>query len=111
MPKLLLGILRAALLLILALKIINLFLHFPKEINALLNAAMFTLIGINFILVGSKWDKPIIKIIFSVCGLYLVVMNFFSSTALLNVIGIVCILTPIIIARFSTDKEKLAKAD
>ena len=93
-------------------KISNWFLNYSDETNQILNAGMFTLIGIAYLVGGFVWDKKLINIIFMVCGIYLIVMNFISDFGLKSIIGIVCILTPMLIARFSpeeTDKNELAK--
>lgn len=93
-------------------KISNWFLNYSDETNQILNAGMFTLIGIAYLVGGFVWDKKLINIIFMVCGIYLIAMNFISDFGLKSIIGIVCILTPMLIARFSpeeTDKNELAK--
>jgi len=43
--------------------------------------------------------------IFIVCGLYLIGMNFIQDFELKSIIGIVSMLTPMLIARFSTKAE------
>lgn len=93
-------------------KISNWFLDYSDETNQILNAAMFTLIGIAYLAGGFVWDKKLNNIIFLVCGIYLIAMNFIGDFGLKSIIGIVCILTPMLIARFSpeeTDEKELSE--
>ena len=93
-------------------KISNWFLDYSDETNQILNAAMFTLIGIAYLVGGFVWDKKLNNIIFLVCGIYLIAMNFIGDFGLKSIIGIVCILTPMLIARFSpeeTDEKELSE--
>ena len=93
-------------------KISNWFLNYSDETNQILNVAMFTLIGIAYMYTGFIWDKKLIKTILIVCGLYLIVANFISDFYLKSIIGIVCILVPMLIIRFSqkeVDEEQLEK--
>ena len=62
---------------------------------------MFALIGIAYLVGGLVWDKKLINIIFIVCGTYLIGMNFIGDFALKSIVGITCILTPMLIVRFS----------
>ncbi|MFD2567320.1 hypothetical protein [Pseudotenacibaculum haliotis] len=93
-------------------KISNWFLNYSDEVNDMLNTGMFALIGIAYLIGGFVWDKKLINFIFIVCGLYLIVMNFVGDFGLKSVIGIVCILTPMLITKFSpeeTDDQELAE--
>ncbi|HRD56982.1 MAG TPA: hypothetical protein PK504_02985 [Ferruginibacter sp.] len=86
-------------------KISNWFLHYNNNINEILNAGMFTLIGVAYLVGGYVWNNKLIKMIFIVCGLYLIGMNFIQDFELKSIIGIVSMLTPMLIARFSTKAE------
>ncbi|WP_445713876.1 hypothetical protein [Flavobacterium sp.] len=93
-------------------KISNWFLNYSDETNQILNVGMFTLIGIAYLVGGFVWDKKLINIIFLVCGIYLIAMNFIGDFGLKSIIGIICILTPMLIARLSpeeTDEKELAE--
>jgi len=93
-------------------KIANWFLDFSDETNQILSAGMFTLIGIAYLVGGFTWDKKLTKLIFLICGVYLIAMNFMSDFDFKSILAIVCILTPMLIARFSseeTEKEELAE--
>ena len=80
-------------------KILNWFMNFNDETNQVLNITMFTLIGIAYIVMGYVWDNKFRKIVITTCGFFLIVMNFFDNTVALAIIGIVCILIPMLIAR------------
>lgn len=79
-------------------------MNYSDETNQILNAGMFTLIGIAYLVGGFVWNKIPINIIFIVCGIYLISMNFIDNFGVKSIIGIVCILTPMLIARFLSDK-------
>lgn len=81
-------------------KVLNWFLNFNDEANQILNMAMFTLIGIAYIVIGYVWDNKLLKVVIATCGMFLIVINFFKNNLALDIIGIVCILTPMLIARF-----------
>jgi hypothetical protein len=81
-------------------KVLNWILDFSDETNSILDILMFTLIGIAYIVMGWVWGNKVTKIVATTCGVFLIAMNFFNNTPLLNLIGIVCILTPMLIARF-----------
>jgi len=85
-------------------KMLNWFLNFSDETNFIINSLMFSLIGLAYIVYGIIWDKKIIKLIFLISGLYLIVMNFISKNMILTILGIICILTPILIIRFLPKK-------
>lgn len=87
-------------------KVLNWLLNFSGETNKILNILMFTLIGIAYIVMGWVWDNKITKIVATTCGVFLIAMNFFHNTPLLNLVGIVCILTPMLIARFYKEGDE-----
>ncbi|MFD2516010.1 hypothetical protein ACFSRY_19210 [Pontibacter locisalis] len=93
-------------------KISNWFLNYSYETNHIINTAMYTLIGIAYLVGGFIWNKKLINIIFLICGLYLTGMNFIADFGLKSVIGFICILLPMLIARFSSeqrDEKELAE--
>ena len=93
-------------------KISNWFLNYSDETNKILSAAMFCLIGIAYLAFSWAFDKTILKLILAICGIYLIIMNFIPDFSCNSIIGIVCILTPMIIGKFlpkeDEDKEKVA---
>lgn len=93
-------------------KMSNWFLNYSDETNQILNAGMFTLIGIKYLVGGFIWDKKLKNVIFIVCGVYLIGMNFIGDFGLKSIIGIIAILLPMLIARFSpeeTDEKALGE--
>ncbi len=87
-------------------KILNWFLKFDTGTNQILNTAMFCLIGIAYLVMGYVWDKKILKILITACGIFLIVMNFVPGRTWLSILGIVCILVPMIIARFQKKENE-----
>ena len=74
---------------------------------------MFMLIGISYLVAGYIWDTKLTKLILILCGLYLIAMNFTNNFDFKSIIGIVCILVPILMIRFSPDEaddEELAES-
>lgn len=72
---------------------------------------MYILFGISYLYAGFHWEKTITKFIFSICGLYLIGVNFMDDFALKSILGIFIMLTPIIIERFSKSEEKTLTED
>ncbi|WP_299701375.1 hypothetical protein [uncultured Pontibacter sp.] len=104
MKKSLILIFRVLIGIILIAKTSNWFLNYSEETNVIINVAMFTLIGIAYLVGGFNWNKKPNNIIFVVCGLYLVGMNFIADFGLKSIIGVICILVPMFIARFSPEE-------
>ena len=93
-------------------KISNWFLDYSDETNQMLSTAMFTLIGVAYLVGGFPRNKKLTSVIFLICGVYLIAMNFMSDFELKSILAVVCILTPMLIARFSSkesDDEELAE--
>lgn len=86
-------------------KISNWFLNYSDETNKILSTAMFCLIGMAYLVLAWAFDKFILKLIFLSCGLYLIVLNFLANFGWNSIIGIVCVLTPIIIGRFLPEED------
>lgn len=107
MKNVLLTVFKISILLVLAGKILNWLLNFSDATNQLLNIVMFSIIGISYTVMGFYWHHKLTKIVITTCGLFLIAMNFFPGSTLLQIVGIVCILTPMLIARFHKE-EKLA---
>jgi hypothetical protein len=109
MKKSLLFIFRILIGIILIGKISGWFFNYSEETNRVINAAMFTLIGVAYLAGGFIWNKKLINLIFLVCGFYLVGMNFVADFGFKSIIGFICILTPMVIARFlpeETDEKE-----
>jgi hypothetical protein len=98
-------IFRILIALVLTGKILNWFLNFSDETNQVLNATMFILIGIGYLVMGYVWNNKFMKVLITTCGLFLIAMNFFKHSITVDIIGIVCILIPMLLARFYKEKE------
>ena len=103
MKNTLLKIFRLLFIIVLIAKILNWFLNFSEATNQILNVVMFSLIGLYFIVVGYQFNGKTLKVIFLICGSYLIVMNFFPKNTVLTLIGIACVLIPLVIGRFSKE--------
>lgn len=87
-------------------KVLGFILNFNTEIKDILNIAMFSLIGIAYIVMGFVWDNKLYKIIFITCGIFLIIMNVFKNIVVLDIMAIVCILTPMLLTYFNKEKER-----
>jgi hypothetical protein len=99
-------IFRILLAIVLTGKILNWFLNFSDETNQVLNIAMFSLIGIAYMIIGFAWDNKLVKFIIVGCGAFLLVQNFLFPGLILNIVSIFCIITPLLIARFNKESRK-----
>ncbi len=86
-------------------KISNWFLNYSDETNKILNTAMFCLIGIAYMVFSWTFDKIILKLALAICGIYLIAMNFIPDFSWNSIIGIICIVTPMIIGKFLPNEE------
>jgi len=98
-------IFKILLIIVLAGKICNWFLNYSEELNQILNTAMFCLIGISYLAFFWAFEKIIIKAIFLICGIYLILMNFMPAFGWSSILGIICIITPMILSRFYQEDE------
>ena len=100
MNKILLTIFRFLIIIILLAEISDWFFNYNDKTNQIIDAAMFSLTGIAYIAGGFIWNKKLTNVIFLICGIFLIVMNFIGDYTFKYVIGTLCILTPMIIVRF-----------
>jgi hypothetical protein len=84
-------------------KLLNAIWFHNSSFNDILNILMFSAIGVVYVIVGFAWNTQWIKIAFWACGAYLVLMNFMIDFKLKSIIGIISILVPMLIARFSSE--------
>ncbi|NVK85180.1 MAG: hypothetical protein HWE21_12715 [Cytophagia bacterium] len=87
-------------------KVANWFLNFNYEIYHLISTTMFCLIGLGYIFMNhhtftKKWPK----VLTIICGSYIILMNFIERNTILTIIGIICIVTPLILARLMDNKR------
>lgn len=104
MKKILSKIIFVLLILTLLAKISCWFFSYSSEVKQMINTAMLSLIGISYIIVSFNLKKEVNKSVFMVCGAYLIIMNFIELNTMLEVIGILSIVIPILISKFSKDK-------
>ncbi len=101
MKRILLKIFSILFLIVIAVKISNWFFNYGPLVNKIINTVMFSVIGIYYILLGISVEKKLVMSLFLVCGLYLVIMNFLPSNLTINIIGILCVMFPLLFERFS----------
>jgi membrane-bound ClpP family serine protease len=91
---------------VLAGKVAGWVVHFDEGINKALNTAMFSLIGVAYIVMGFAWVNRQWQFLFFTCGAMLIIINFLQPGAVINIIGIVSIVVPLLVARFNKEKHK-----
>ncbi|SFI56382.1 hypothetical protein SAMN05421638_0011 [Kaistella treverensis] len=96
--------------LILIAKIANIIFGFSDQINSYINYFMFTIIGLYYIFGFTSPNKSIKFIVFF-CGIYLILMNFIPKSTMVEIFGIICIVAPMLIRRFSPEMRKIAPED
>lgn len=92
-------------LVVIIVKILNWFLNFSDTTNNIINSLMFSLIGISYFILGFNLEKKLNRIILFVCGLYLIIFNFFPEKNYVAIIGILVIVTAILIRKFSKETK------
>lgn len=88
-------------------KISNWFLNYTATINNILNTAMFSIIGLLFIAGGFLWKRKWVNALYIISGLYLIIMNFIPDFSGKSIIGIACLLTPIILTKFLPEDKSV----
>lgn len=91
-------------------KISNWFLHYDDTTNKALNTAMFCLIGVAYLAIAIGFKKLLLNIVFGLCGIYLIIMNFIPDFGFNAVLGIVCVIIPMIIGKFLPKKDTISTA-
>lgn len=96
------------LMLILLGKMSNWVFNYSKEVNEILTTIMFCAIGISYLFGAFAYSNRWYRVVFALCGIYLISMNFVERTIVLTIIGITCLVTPMILARFDkSDPEEV----
>lgn len=80
-------------------------LHYSKTTDHLLDVAMFTFIGIAYLVMAVVWNKGLLRLLLFMCGVFLVMFNFIERNTVIEIASICCLLIPMVIARFSKDKS------
>lgn len=107
MKKYLFTLFKILVIAVLIAKISNWFFNYSDKTNKLINTYMFCLIGFAYLVGSTAWQVTLNKLIFLICGLYLIVMNFLPQHTALTIVGIICILVPMLIAKFSKEVKTL----
>lgn len=79
------------------------FYDYDNETKHLINAVMFAIIGVSYLIFGFSLSEKITKLTLIACGLFLIVMNFIPKNTFVEVIGIICLIIPMLIGRFSKE--------
>lgn len=87
-------------------KISNWFIAYSAETNNIINITMFCLIGIAFLAFSWAVNKIIIKLTLLICGIFLIAMNFIPDFETKSIIGITCLLLPLILAKLFPEEEQ-----
>lgn len=86
-------------------KIASRFLNLSDDINTLFTTALFSLIGLTYLVFSWAFNTRWLKLVFALCGIYLIVMNFIPKFSWSSIIGIICIVTPMIIGQFLPEED------
>jgi hypothetical protein len=99
MKNTLFNLFKYAIALVLFARVVGWIIPFSEATTSVVDGALFTLIGIAYLVMASVWDRGGAKVLIGACGLFLIVMNFFPRHTALDIAGIFCILIPMILAR------------
>lgn len=75
--------------------------HNSENVRQILTGIMFVMIGVAYFVAAYVWNNKIWKALLFVCGAYLIAMNFIPESDEVSMIGIVCIIGPLFIFRFT----------
>lgn len=90
-------------------KISGLFINYSEKTNNIINSLMFTVIGIYYLIFGIVLTELKLKIALIISGIFLIFMNFLPNNIVLNIIGIACIVIPMILAKYSKEVKQITK--
>jgi uncharacterized membrane protein len=97
-------------LLILLAKISNWIFDYDGQTIGILNTVMFVFLGVVWLVFGFFNDNRKAGAIIIACGLYLMAWSFLPENDFFNVVGILCLLVPVLIGRFQKNKAEKAEA-
>jgi hypothetical protein len=101
MKNTLLKIFGVCIALVLMAKISHWFLKYDEKTVNIINLAMCCLIGTYYVIVGFALNETRFKLLFVCCGLYLIVMNFLNEMSIISIIGVVCMLAPMLVGKYA----------
>jgi hypothetical protein len=78
-------------------KVLHWIFDFSREVNQLLNVALFAFIGLAYVLVGISWDHHLSRYMITICGASLIIMNFWTHGVLPD------LLIPLFVALFAKE--------
>lgn len=106
MKSILIRVFYILLIAVLGAKLLDIFLDFDPEVNRWITTAMFCLLGIGYLRYAFLETKRVFQILFALCGLYLIAMNFIERNDVLTAIGVICLLIPLIFRRINRKKKQ-----
>lgn len=106
MKAILLKVIPILAIVVLSAKILSWFLNFSAATKHIINAMMFSVIGVSYVLLGFQLKNVIHKMSVLFCGIFLIVNNFLAQNTYLTVLGIVAVLYPMLLAKFSKELAK-----
>lgn len=88
---------------------LKLFLALPSSYDDGVYVATFSLIGAAYMNGARIWDKWWEKAAYLVCGIYLIVMNFWLNSWAVHLVGVLALFLPVLIARFHPEVKECKK--
>ena len=98
--------LRIILIIVFTLIVISRFSDFGKEIERFLYGILFSVIGILYLIFGWAFSETKMKLSLILGGLFLIIMNFIPQNITIKIVVIICIVTPLILCRFSKEAKE-----
>lgn len=84
--------------------IIGEMLDLDAKTDFILKSAMLGIIGISYFLAGFNEKKNLNKMIFMICGIFLLLKNFIGQNGLLTFLSIICVIIPIYL-KYQSEKN------
>ena len=85
----------------------DIFFNYSEETDQLITTSMFCLLGVGYIRFAFLESQKGYQLLFALCGMYLIIMNFIEKNDILTIIGIICILLPLVLRRIYKKKKKV----
>ena len=87
-------------------KISNWVFSYSETTNEIINTIMFCLIGVGYIYWAITQTHRLYQILVLLCGMFVILMNFIEKSSYLTIIGIVCLIIPMVLFRLEGKKEE-----
>ncbi len=97
-------------LLIFGAKFSNCIFNYSDTTNYIIDTLMFSFIGICYLIFGYSLEFKLNKIILILSGLYLIAWNFLPESNYLSAVGILAIVLPMLIGKFSKETKSLVES-